>query len=159
MAIKKKAAKARPAKSTARKATKARASVKKASKPSSRLAAIKKVAAAGNINLPTAPITEKLSKAQIFAELATITGMPKGEVKNLFAALRNVVERNLKAKGHGEFVIPEIGIKVRRIQKGATKARMGRNPFTGEEIKIAAKPARKSVKATAMKALKEIVMG
>jgi nucleoid DNA-binding protein len=158
MAIKKKAAKA-PAKSTARKATKARASVKKASKPSSRLAAIKKVAAAGNINLPTAPITEKLSKAQIFTELATITGMPKGEVKNLFTALRNVVERNLKAKGHGEFVIPEIGIKVRRIQKGATKARMGRNPFTGEEIKIAAKPARKSVKATAMKALKEIVMG
>jgi nucleoid DNA-binding protein len=159
MAIKKKAAKARTTKAAARKSTKASASVKKASKSSGRLAAMKKVSAAGSINFPSTPITEKLSKAQIFNELAEITGLAKGEVKTVFAALRNVVERNLKGKGHGEFVIPEVGIKVRRIQKGATKARMGRNPFTGEEIKIAAKPARKSVKATAMKALKEIVTG
>ncbi len=157
MAVKKKAAK-KAAKSTARKSTsKARATTTK-KVASSRLAAVKKVAASGNINLPASPITEKQSKAQVFAELATITGLAKGDVKNLFAALRNVVERSLKGKGFGEFVIPEIGVKVRRIHKAATKARMGRNPFTGEDIKIAAKPARKSVKATAMKALKEIAV-
>jgi nucleoid DNA-binding protein len=157
MAVRKKAAK-KAAKSTARKTTsKARAATTKKS-ASSRLAAVKKVAASGNINLPASPITEKQSKAQVFAELATITGLAKNDVKNIFAALKNVVERSLKGKGFGEFVVPEIGVKVRRIHKAATKARMGRNPFTGEEIKIAAKPARKSVKATAMKALKEIAV-
>ncbi len=157
MAVKKKAAK-KATKSAARKTTtKARATTTKKA-ASSRLAAVKKVAASGNINLPASPITEKQSKAQVFAELANITGLAKGDVKNIFAALKNVVERSLKGKGFGEFVVPEIGVKVRRIHKAATKARMGRNPFTGEEIKIAAKPARKSVKATAMKALKEIAV-
>lgn len=141
MAVRKKAAK-KAAKSTARKSTsKVRTSSKKATQ-----ATTKKIAATGNINFPASPITEKLSKAQVFAELATVTGLAKGDVKNLFAALRNVVERSIKGKGFGEFVVPEIGIKVRRIHKPATKARMGRNPFTGEDIKIAAKPARKSVK-------------
>ena len=155
MAVKKKAAK-KAAKGSARKSTSKARVTKKATAPTSRLASAKKVAASGNISLPASPITEKQSKAQVFAELATITGLAKGDVKNLFAALKNVLERSIKGKGFGEFVVPEIGVKVRRIHKAATKARMGRNPFTGEDIKIAAKPARKSVKATAMKALKEI---
>ncbi len=50
-----------------------------------------------------------------------------------------------------------MGIKVRRIQKKASKAKMGRNPFTGEEIQIPAEPARKSVKVSAMKALKGLI--
>ncbi|MEJ2693640.1 MAG: HU family DNA-binding protein, partial [Candidatus Thiodiazotropha sp.] len=35
------------------------------------------------------------------------------------------------------------------------KARMGRNPATGEAIKIPAKPAKTVVKVTALKALKD----
>jgi nucleoid DNA-binding protein len=34
---------------------------------------------------------------------------------------------------------------------------MGRNPQTGEEMMIAAKPAKKVVKVTALKKLKEMV--
>ncbi len=150
MALKKKAAAKRKVKTV----RKVKTAAKKTS--SSRLASLKKVAAKGSISLPSSPITAKQTKAQIFAELAEITGLAKNDVRNIFSALKNVVERSIKGKGYGEFVIPELGVKVRRIHKAATKARMGRNPFTGEEIKIAAKPARKSVKATAMKALKEL---
>lgn len=114
---------------------------------------------AGNLSsFPSSPITQKQSKAQIFNELAELTGLKRADVKSVIAALKNLLERNLKGKGFGEFILPELGIKVRRIHKAATKARLGRNPFTGEEIKIPAKPARKTVKATALKKLKEIVL-
>ena len=43
------------------------------------------------------------------------------------------------------------------MEKPATKARTGRNPQTGEEIEIKAKPKRTVVKALPLKALKEIV--
>ena len=42
-------------------------------------------------------------------------------------------------------------------EKPATKERMGRNPQTGQEIKIAAKPKRTVCKAYPLKALKEMV--
>jgi nucleoid DNA-binding protein len=48
-------------------------------------------------------------------------------------------------------------LKIKRVEKPATKARMGRNPATGQEIMIKAKPKRTVVKAMALKALKEIV--
>ena len=42
--------------------------------------------------------------------------------------------------------------------KPATKARMGRNPLTGEEIKIAAKKAKKVPKSSFSKAYKEMAL-
>lgn len=108
--------------------------------------------------LPSKAITQKQSKAQIYAEIAEIANVSKQDVKNVLAAISNLVERNLKSpKATGQFVIPGLGIKVRRHQKKATKAKMGRNPFTGEEMKISAKPARKSVKVSALKALKALI--
>lgn len=158
MAVKKKAAmKAKKVKKpmSRKAAPKARA----AKSPARRRVATAAKMETANSNFPSSPITAKQSKAQIYNELATMTGMAKSEVKQFFSALRNVVERHLKTKGSGEFVIPNLGVKVRRIHKAATKARMGRNPFTGEEIQIPAKPARKSVKASALKGLKEVLMG
>lgn len=109
------------------------------------------------LSFPSKAITAKQTKSQIFNEIAELTDVGRKEVKAVFAALRNVIERHVKPKGSGEMTIPELGIKVRRVVKKATKARMGRNPFTGEEIKIPAKPARKSVKVTALKTLKSIL--
>jgi nucleoid DNA-binding protein len=63
----------------------------------------------------------------------------------------------VQRRGSGEFSIPETGVKIRRIKKPARKSRMGRNPATGETIKIAAKPATTVVKVTALKALKEML--
>lgn len=116
-----------------------------------------KMTSGANLKLPTKVISDKQTKAQIFAEIAEISLVAKSDVKNVLAALRNIIERHLKNKGSGNLTLPELGIKVRRIQKKATKARMGRNPFTGEEIQIPAKPARKSVKVSALKTLKEVI--
>ncbi|MGE3318622.1 MAG: HU family DNA-binding protein [Candidatus Berkiella sp.] len=131
------------AKATAKPAKKARASAK---------AAPRAAATASN-----KAISQKQSKSQIYAEIAEMTNISKNDVKGVIAAIRNMIERHVKPKGSGEIVIPDLGIKVRRISKKATKARMGRNPFTGEEIQIAAKPARKSVKVSAMKSLKALI--
>lgn len=107
-------------------------------------------------SLPTKAITEKMTKAQIYKEISEVTGLNKTDVQNVMVALRNVVERNVKPRAVGKFKIPELDIQVTLKQKEATKARTGRNPFTGEEIQIAAKPARKVIKVTALKSLKEL---
>ncbi len=106
---------------------------------------------------PSKAIAQKQSKSQIYAEIAEMANISKNDVKGVISAIRNMIERHVKPKGSGEIVIPDLGIKVRRISKKATKSRMGRNPFTGEEIQIAAKPARKSVKVSAMKSLKALI--
>lgn len=142
----------------AKKATTTRKSIKRATtaKSTARKSTAKVTKKPSTFNLPATAITAKQTKAQIIAEISEMTQLPKPDVKKVFSALKNLVERHVKPKGSGEVTIPELGIKIRRVVKKATKARMGRNPFTGEEIKIAAKPARKSVKATALKALKEL---
>ena len=124
-------------------------------KPVKKAAAVK--AAPKTLSLSNSPLAKKQTKAQIVSELHDMTGLAKSDLKNVFMALRNLVERHMNNKGSGQFAIPELGVKVRRVNKKATKARMGRNPLTGEEIKIAAKPARKAVRATVLKSLKEIV--
>jgi nucleoid DNA-binding protein len=48
-------------------------------------------------------------------------------------------------------------VKLKRALRPAAKARKGRNPFTGEEIMIKAKPATVRVKTMPLKALKEAV--
>jgi DNA-binding protein HU-beta len=56
-----------------------------------------------------------------------------------------------EAKGAGKFVIPGIG----RAVKAHRKARMGRNPATGEAIKIKAKTV---VRLRASKAFKDAIL-
>ena len=48
-------------------------------------------------------------------------------------------------------------LKIYVHTRPSTKERTGRNPATGEEIKIAAKPAKKVVKVRALKKLKELI--
>lgn len=96
-----------------------------------------------------------LTKSQINAAIAEQTGLSKKEVAAVFEALGALTEASLK-KGKGEITIPP-GVKVAVKKRPATKARMGRNPQTGEEMLIAAKPARKVVKARPLKVLKELI--
>lgn len=151
-----------PARKTTKKAAatkKKAASVKKARATTKRKTAVKKTVKKATvkktIKFPTKSITQKQTKAQIFQELSDLTGVSKNELKTVFLALRNVVERTVK--GFGQFTVPELGIKIRRVVRKATKARKGRNPFTGEEIMIPKKPSRKVVRATVLKSLKEVV--
>lgn len=96
-------------------------------------------------------ITTKQTKAQIVTAIAEETELTKREVDSVLTALAEMAHRHIMPRGSGEFTIPYMGIKVRRI---ARKARMGRNPATGESIKI---PAKKVVKATALKVIKDLI--
>lgn len=128
-------------------AVKKKAAKKTAKKTASKTAPVKKLPA----------ITEKQTKAQIVTTIAETTGLTKKEVTAVFSSLGDLVARHMKQRGSGEFQIPDTGVKIRRVIKPARKARMGRNPQTGAEIKIPARRAAKGVKITALKALKETI--
>ena len=103
-------------------------------------------------------IKDKQTKSQILSTLSEETGLSKKDVQAVFAATKELAARHLAARGSGELTIPEIGVKLRRVKKAARKAGMARNPFTGEMVKVEAKPASLSVRATAMKAIKDVVI-
>ena len=105
----------------------------------------------------SAPVATKQTKSQILSTLAKETGLTKKEIEVVVDALADLAHRHLKKKGSGEFTVPSLGIKLRRVMKPARKARKGVNPFTGEEIMIKAKPASTSVRAVALKAVKDAV--
>lgn len=102
-------------------------------------------------------IATKQTKSQILGDIAEETGLTKKQISEVMDALASQAQRHLNKKGSGEFTIPSVGVKLRRVIKPARKARKGINPFTGEEIMIKAKPATTSVRATPLKALKDSV--
>jgi nucleoid DNA-binding protein len=102
-------------------------------------------------------IKDRETKSQILAAIAEATELSKKEVQAVLAALREHAIRHLNARGSGEMSVPELGIKLRRVKKAARKAGMARNPFTGEMVKVEARPASLSVRAAALKALKDAV--
>ena len=85
-----------------------------------------------------------LPKGKIMEELATATGLKKKEVAGVLEALTELAY----AQALAGFVIPGVG-KLAVMQR---KARMGRNPATGESIKI---PAKKVLKFRIAKAAKD----
>lgn len=123
-------------------------------KKAAKKAAAKKTAAAAPA---VKAIADKQTKTQIIAALADTTGLSKKDVGNVMAALGGMIEAHMKKRGSGEFTIPDSGVKIRRVKKPARKARMGRNPATGEPMKIAAKPASTVVRVSALKSLKETI--
>lgn len=100
-------------------------------------------------------IPTKQTKTQILQAVAEDTELSRKQVAAVFQSVGDLIQRNMQRRGSGEFIIPDTGVKIRRVKKPARKARMGRNPSTGEAIKIAAKPATTVVKVTALKALKD----
>ena len=91
----------------------------------------------------------KMTQTQIFAELSTKTGFSKKQVKEFMAAITDLVYREAKK---GEFAFPGLG----KMVKQKRKARIGRNPATGQEIKI---PAKTVLKFRIAKAAKDAVLG
>lgn len=100
---------------------------------------------------------KRMTKAQVLTELATTTEIDKKTVTTVLDALNDLVTKQLKsAESPGEFVIPGL-VKVRVVDKPATEERQGINPHTRQPMTIAAKPASRTVRATALKALKDSV--
>jgi len=103
------------------------------------------------------PIKPKQTKSQVYASISETTGVSRKDVTAVLDALADVARRHLIRGGAGDFVVPALGVKIKAVQKPATKARMGKNPFTGQDVMIKAKPARLDVRARALKALKDAV--
>lgn len=99
---------------------------------------------------------KRLTKAQVIAEVANAIDTDKKSVNRMFESLQELIRKQLGTRGPGEFVVPGL-VKLRVVKKPATKERQGINPFTKEPITIPAKPASKKVRATALKALKDLV--
>ncbi len=147
MAVRKKAAK----KSAAKKAPATKKKIVAKKKVAKKKAVAKKAATPTKAKA----ITTKQTKTQIIQAIAEDTGLTKKQVAEVFSSLGGLVECHMKRRGSGEFTIPETGVKIRRVVKPARKSRMGRNPATGEAIKIAAKKASTVIKVAALKALKD----
>jgi DNA-binding protein HU-beta len=90
-----------------------------------------------------------MTKAQLFSEVAEKLGMTKKEVGAFFDLLTETAFRETKKRG--EFTLPGFG----KLVKVNRKARMGRNPATGETIQI---PAKTVVKFRISKACKDAVL-
>jgi len=90
-----------------------------------------------------------MTKAQILGELADKLEMTKKDVNGFIETFTELAYKETKKKG--SFTLPGIGKLV--LQK--RKARMGRNPQTGEEIKIKAKTV---VKFRVAKACKDTII-
>ena len=89
-----------------------------------------------------------MTKAKIVAALAETADVPKKVSAAYLEALATLAHKEAK----NGFTIPGVGKLVVR----SYKARMGRNPQTGEAIKI---PARKRLKFVVAKAAKDAVLG
>ena len=92
----------------------------------------------------------------ILAEVAESTSLTKVQVNSVIEELESVIERHIRKRAAGEFTLPGL-LKIKAAKRPATKKRMGRNPATGEEMIIPAKPASTRVRVTALKKLKDMI--
>ncbi len=99
---------------------------------------------------------KRLTKAQVVAELAEMSELDKKSVSRVFDKLQELIKKQLGSRGPGEFVIPGL-LKLKAVKKPASKDREGINPFTKEKIIIKGKPASKKIRASALKALKDLI--
>jgi DNA-binding protein HU-beta len=95
-----------------------------------------------------------LSKAEFIGKLAEATNLSKKEAAAYLEAIGAIITEELKTRG--EVTIPGL-IKVRVAIRKATPERERMNPFTKQMQLVAAKPERRVVKASPVKALKEIL--
>jgi nucleoid DNA-binding protein len=96
------------------------------------------------------------TKAEIYTNIATASGLSKKEVAAVLEALKTEIENAISKKGAGQFNLLGL-MKVVRVHKEATKKRQVRNPQSGEMVWAEPKPARDVVKIRALKSLKDIV--
>ncbi|HEX3313277.1 MAG TPA: HU family DNA-binding protein [Gemmataceae bacterium] len=96
------------------------------------------------------------TKSAMFQELAEKTQLSRKQVAEVFDTLEAFIHHQIGKKGPGVVALPNL-LKIKRVEKAATKPRPGRNPQTGEAIIIKGKPKRTVVKVLALKKLKEMV--
>jgi DNA-binding protein HU-beta len=94
-------------------------------------------------------MADRMTQTQLVKEIAAATGVTTKLAKTCIETYAAIAVR--ETKKNGVFVMPGLG----RLVRVDRKARMGRNPATGEKIKIAAK---KVVKFRVAKVVKDAVV-
>ena len=89
-----------------------------------------------------------MTRTDLIEAIAQETGTDKQQAKAFLEGFTRVVEREMKNEGD----VPLAGLGKFKVVK--RKARVGRNPATGEAIQI---PAKTVVKFTVAKALKDLI--
>ena len=89
-----------------------------------------------------------LTKSQISEQLAEKSGLTKKAMVQFLDELAALAYREAK----NVFTLPGLG----KLKLSNRKARIGRNPQTGKEIKI---PAKRVVKFRVVKAAKDAILG
>ncbi len=89
-----------------------------------------------------------LTKSQIAEHLAQKSGLTKRAIVQFLDDLATLAYREAK----NVFTLPGLG----KLKLANRKARIGRNPQTGKEIKI---PAKRVVKFRVVKAAKDAILG
>ncbi len=92
---------------------------------------------------------KRMTQTAIVRELAETTGVNNRVAKHFMDSLAQLAVR--ETKKNGVFVMPGIG----RLVRAERKARVGRNPATGEAIKI---PAKRVVKFRVAKSVKDAIV-
>ena len=95
-----------------------------------------------------------VTQTALLDQLAGNLGVSRAEAKRTLTAVEQVVLDNLRQARRVK-IGNTVQLDVRL--KPAAKARKGRNPATGAEITIAAKPASVDVRARPLKAAKDAV--
>ena len=90
-----------------------------------------------------------MTQTQLVREIATTCEVPNKVAKQFLDTLASIAIR--ETKKNGLFVLPGIG----KLVRAERKARIGRNPATGETIKI---PAKKVVKFRVAKAVRDAIV-
>jgi len=93
-------------------------------------------------------MAKTMTKSAIIAHLSQKTSLTKKQVVDVMDQLLSLATKEAK----NVFVMPGIG----KLVLANRKARMGRNPQTGEAIKI---PAKRVVKFRVAKAAKDAILG
>lgn len=93
-------------------------------------------------------MAKALSKSQVAAEIADKAGLKKKQAAEILEIIASLAYKNAK----NTFTLPGIG-KLVLVNR---KARLGRNPATGEQIQI---PAKRVVKFRVAKACKDAILG
>lgn len=97
---------------------------------------------------PLTKMAKPLTKSQIATSIAETAGITKKQATEALEAIVALAYKNAK----NTFTLPGLG----KLVLVSRKARIGRNPATGETMKI---PAKKVVKFRVAKAAKDAILG
>jgi nucleoid DNA-binding protein len=104
------------------------------------------------------PIKARMSRNEIIQSIADETGLKRVDIDLVFDSLADLIKSHMKTRGSGEFMIPKIGLKIKRVRRKATKQRQMLSPLTQQDVIIPSKPARWDIKLIALKTLKDSVL-